>query len=274
MNLENNIFDPGKSLFDLLIFKVIVTIPVVISIVLYIIIVENLNLVFDFSYEGIKNAIEYFRIPISFLGMLIPVVGIASMIHRSNQISFQINQLVKQNIITNYVSNKNEFVKHYVNNLSVLKSTDYYLSYGVIYNNSMNGDYSVDKIIYVKYENLLNLYFDVFDKLKTDEILLSKVVTKMESEIQNFQNTIYCNSFFMKDYVVINGIRFDKNYICVDKYINNFAEKLIDMFKLISYNGDFRLKEKVMNIQMLKFETGYDHYITSSEYKRYQFENL
>lgn len=81
------------------------------AIIIALIIYWGENLKFDPSYEGLKNAVRIFSIPISILFSIPAISAILAANHRSIQTSEAIKQQQNQNLFSNYLKHKEEFEK-------------------------------------------------------------------------------------------------------------------------------------------------------------------
>jgi len=108
-----------KELYQIRGFKVACLAPIIFSalIVLYIVLTNSLEPMA--GYEGINNAVDVFRIPISILALIFPAIALVATNHRSLQskkqienAQKQISAMEKQNDFANHYKHLEEFIKY------------------------------------------------------------------------------------------------------------------------------------------------------------------
>ncbi|WP_049629330.1 hypothetical protein [Cellvibrio sp. pealriver] len=105
-------FDPDKSFFNLFIVRLFIGALAAASIAVTIIIIKNSNLEADYSYKGINQLLTVFKVPLSILATLIPILAVFAANHISEQ-SKESNRLSKeQNTFSNYYSHIEFFTKY------------------------------------------------------------------------------------------------------------------------------------------------------------------
>lgn len=105
-------FDPDKSFFNLFIVRLFIVTIAAVSIAVAIIIIKNSNLEADYSYKGINQLLTIFKVPLSILATLIPILAVFAANHISEQ-SKESNRLSKeQNTFSNYYSHIEFFTKY------------------------------------------------------------------------------------------------------------------------------------------------------------------
>lgn len=121
-NEDKNIyFDPDTSFFDLKIVRTTALSFVIIFLITCGVIIYKSNLWWEwnFTYTGFNNLLNYFKVPLGFLALIIPVGAVFAANHRSEQTKKQIalthNQIAlahNQNLFTNYYKHIEEFEKY------------------------------------------------------------------------------------------------------------------------------------------------------------------
>lgn len=106
---QSHLFDPEKSLIQLKILWWSVGIPLFISTIIFIIIVCNSNLIFQGNYGGFNHFLLIFKVPLTILALIIPIVALLAANHRSEQTKKQIILSRSQNNFTNYYNHLGEF---------------------------------------------------------------------------------------------------------------------------------------------------------------------
>ncbi|MFT5757671.1 MAG: hypothetical protein ACI9LM_002407 [Alteromonadaceae bacterium] len=76
---------PTRTLYELKTFKFAIFVPLVIGIIALIIIENSLNLKFQWDFQGIENAWDFFHVPLTILSLIIPLVALIASNHRSVQ---------------------------------------------------------------------------------------------------------------------------------------------------------------------------------------------
>ncbi|MEZ8696480.1 hypothetical protein AB6D84_05120 [Vibrio lentus] len=104
-------FNPHQSILELKIFKVLLSVQLVIALVSAILIISNSPLYFSFNYEGFNYFFNVFKFPLAVLASIIPVVALIAANHRSEQTKEQIRVTNSQNNFTNYYKHLEEFEK-------------------------------------------------------------------------------------------------------------------------------------------------------------------
>ena len=105
--------DPSIKISKVLIFKIIGYGLPITALTFSIIIGFNSELTRDFSYEGFNTGFfTVFRVPAAILAACITILGLISTIHRSAQISLQIDKTTEQNVFSNFYKHREEYIHH------------------------------------------------------------------------------------------------------------------------------------------------------------------
>ncbi|MDC5850903.1 hypothetical protein OPW32_17045 [Vibrio europaeus] len=106
-------FDPDTSFFELRIVRLtaISFILTFFMMCFLIVFMSNLWGKWDLTYSGFNNLLEYFKVPLGFLALIIPVGAVYAANHRSEQTKKQIYLTHQQNLFTNYYKHIEEFEK-------------------------------------------------------------------------------------------------------------------------------------------------------------------
>ncbi|MFD1062064.1 hypothetical protein ACFQ1Q_02300 [Winogradskyella litorisediminis] len=126
----------------------------------------------NWSPEGFKFFLSEFAFPISFLALVIPATALIATMHRSTQLSTQINLLMKQNNFANYYKHYEMFKSYYeelCNENDILNEKKCDKIYRRLFPNSKQGDYYVDKELLKTINKLSKEYLDVLEKLNNNE---------------------------------------------------------------------------------------------------------
>lgn len=104
-----------RSLYELKTFKAAIYVPLFVAVTAIIIIENSLNLKLQWDFQGIKNAWDFFHIPLTILSLVIPLVALIASNHRSVQSKEQIETAKKQNklsvqpVISGVIDKDNEY---------------------------------------------------------------------------------------------------------------------------------------------------------------------
>ena len=115
MDKNNNqtYFNPDVAFFTLPIVKLTAFffMAVFLTLCFVIIYMSKLSGNWNFTYSGFNNLLEYFKVPLGFLALTIPVGAIYAANHRSEQTKQQLALTRQQNLFTNYYKHIEEFEK-------------------------------------------------------------------------------------------------------------------------------------------------------------------
>lgn len=148
-------FDPHKSFVQLRIFKVTLLLFALIALSIGCIIISNSNIGFKWDYEGINKLVSIFKVPLSILALIIPVVALLATNHRSEQTKAQIIASQQQNNFSNYFKHIEEFGK-YVSHLNGVEVPDVRNAHKLLFPNAFNGDISIDAQLITEIETIAN----------------------------------------------------------------------------------------------------------------------
>lgn len=113
MKEKNTYFDPDTSFFELKVVKFTALSFILIFLIACIIIIQNSMLwgKWNLTHSGFNNLLEYFKVPLGFLALMIPVGAVFAANHRSEQTKKQIALTHNQNLFINYYKHIEEFEK-------------------------------------------------------------------------------------------------------------------------------------------------------------------
>lgn len=110
--------DNTKSLTKLWKFWLSIGIPVIASVISFVAIKSNNNIVRDLSVSGFNNVFELFKVPIALLSLVFPAVALIAAIHRSEQTAqqlvhtkLQIDKLAEQHALSNFYEHRKQFLE-------------------------------------------------------------------------------------------------------------------------------------------------------------------
>lgn len=165
LNPENTLTQ--QSLFWLINGALFLFAIVLIGFILY-----QKNYSLNWSPEGFRFFLSEFAFPISFLALVIPATALIATMHRSSQLSTQINLLMQQNNFANYYKHYEMFKTYYAelcNDNEILNEKKCDKIYRRLFPNSKQGDYYVDKSLLKIINKLSKEYLDVLEKLNNNE---------------------------------------------------------------------------------------------------------
>ncbi|WP_339686621.1 hypothetical protein [uncultured Nonlabens sp.] len=130
------------------------------------------NYYINWSPEGFRFFISEFAFPISILAIIIPATALIATMHRSSQLSTQINLLMQQNNFANYYKHYEMFQSYYAelcNDNDILNEKKCDKIYRRLFPNSKKGDYSVDITLLKSINKLSKEYLEILEKLNNNE---------------------------------------------------------------------------------------------------------
>lgn len=107
--MKTNLFDPHKSFLSLKVLWVTVAIHTITACLITTIIIYNSNLLPDYSYEGLNNALNIFKVPLGIMALIIPIVALLAANHRSEQTKEQMRLTSENNDFSNFYKHTAEF---------------------------------------------------------------------------------------------------------------------------------------------------------------------
>ncbi len=130
------------------------------------------NYYINWSPEGFRFFLTEFAFPISILAIIIPATALIATMHRSSQLSTQINLLMQQNNFANYYKHYEMFQSYYAelcidNDILNEKKSD--KIYRRLFPNSKRGDYSVDKVLLKSINELSKEYLEILEKINNND---------------------------------------------------------------------------------------------------------
>lgn len=163
---------PEKTLTQLSLFWLINGVLFLFALVITGIILYKGNYYIDWSPEGFRFFLSEFAFPISILAIIIPTTALIATMHRSSQLSTQINLLMQQNNFANYYKHYEMFKSYYTelcNDNDILNKKKCDKIYRRLFPNSKKGDFYVDKKLLKSINKLSKEYLDVLERLNKNE---------------------------------------------------------------------------------------------------------
>ena len=107
--------DPSVKLSSVPIFRFVAIALPIASLICSVVIILNSNLRIDLSFEGFNFWLfTVFRVPFAIIAAWVTVLGVIAAIHRSAQITLQIEKSVEQNTFSNFYKHRQEYGKHFL----------------------------------------------------------------------------------------------------------------------------------------------------------------
>ncbi|XNS85308.1 hypothetical protein V3480_004075 [Vibrio cyclitrophicus] len=206
MKDKSTYFDPDTSFFGLKIVKFTALVFGIFFLGACYVIIDNSKLwwEWDFTHVGFNNLLDYFKVPLAFLAMIIPTGAVFAANHRSEQTKKQIALTNKQNLFSNYYKHIEEFEKYTEKRLESVFDHEVFNHRRDIDSNAFDlrqyhkalfpnllhtGEIQVDEVFLDKLESL----FDISMQLKTEKVdsldkvdeFLLKILNDLTSQLTN-----------------------------------------------------------------------------------------
>lgn len=107
--MKSNIFDPHKSFLNLKVLWAVVSIHILVAFITALAIIYNSELQPNYTYIGLNNALNIFKIPLGVLALIIPIVALLAANHRSEQTREQMRLASANNNFSNFYKHTEEF---------------------------------------------------------------------------------------------------------------------------------------------------------------------
>lgn len=257
MESNTSQFNPHMSLIELEIFKKSVYGLFIAAVIVYVTIVSNSHLTFQFDFDGINRAVEIFKVPLSILALIIPLVALIASNHRSEQSREQMRLASSQNNFANHFKHLEEFEKY--NTKYFLHLTERYSSkedfthiipthyrelYKAIYPNSAMGNLSVSTSFIGKFDHFIINALNSIDKIQT-----LNAVDKND-ELNLFFG--YINEFILNAYIFLSEDALNAHLLTFfekDNKVEEFADIALNAIRAITLAVD----------QVLRFDLDYSN---------------
>lgn len=251
--------DPRKNLTEQPLFWLVNGIISLFAIILVGVILNKGSYSIDWSPDGFRFFLFEFGFPISILAMIIPATALIATIHRSSQLSSQINQLMHQNNFANYYKHYEMFRTYFLELCSenpILNEKKSDNIYRRLFPNSRQGNYYIDESFLNGMDIISKEYLEMLKKIEDGKITYfefiffsSNIISKI-SEIwggywmtpMEFGNTILKTIPGIDDkkvkFATYGNIK--AKFIKAD-YEDKIFEKTLNYFKLISKLLEFEI---------------------------------
>ncbi len=180
-------FGPLKSFISLPIVWGVIGILTLSSILVATLITVNSDFVWNFDYQSINKIFTIYKLPLTILALIIPIVALLAANHRSEQTKAQILAANEQNIFANYYKHIEEFEKfigsHILNNQ--IKITNIRNTHKALFPSANLGSYALDNNIDMLLNEsglniayLFNCFKDGHRKTQSDTIIDIENITR------------------------------------------------------------------------------------------------
>ncbi|NWD81003.1 hypothetical protein HX891_11525 [Pseudomonas reactans] len=110
--IAESLMTAHKKLGESILFKMALSIPIAMGTMLFAAtLLSNKNFSVCFTSECVNYFFQLYKIPLSILGLSVPLTAIVAALHRSEEAHQQIQETLKQNTFNNYIKHQEEFYK-------------------------------------------------------------------------------------------------------------------------------------------------------------------
>lgn len=247
--------DPEKNLTHQWPFWAINGLLFTTAIILTIIIVNKGNYHPDWSPAGFKVFLSDFGFPISIAALIIPASALIATMHRSSQLSTQINLLMDQNNFANYYKHYEEFGKYIEKALDnksdiELVKEDELRIYRSIFPKSREGVYYPSKEMFLKIDDFLVDLITEYWTLKRSGGDLWDYI-KLARDIHEKIRELTCIGFYGINFIVYNNIAINEGVgFALEKLFEKMRKDISLVIEVASYermSSDILKKWKIFN---------------------------
>jgi hypothetical protein len=164
------VLDPEKNLTNQWPFRLINGFLFLISFSISMIILYKGDYSADWSPVGFRTFLYDFGFPISIAALIIPASALIATMHRSSQLSTQINLLTQQNNFANYYKHLDEFKRYLRDTISkediCVIENNVLNVYGKFYPNTRKGSYHFNTSLGETFITLIKTHYEEFEELK------------------------------------------------------------------------------------------------------------
>lgn len=190
-------FEPRKSLIELKILWIVVGGFICFAVFVGLIVGVNSQLESDYSYEGFNHALVVFRVPLSILALIIPIVALLAANHRSEQTKEQIRVASEQNSFSNYYKHVEEFEK-YLDKIwnGKLHTSSPRRLHKALFPKARYGDFSIPASVWERYNSMVTRFVeqsaDLISSSKSDK---NRILVEMHITLREFADSLYLVSY-------------------------------------------------------------------------------
>lgn len=239
------VFDAEKSFFSLSVVRGSAAGLVGVALVSAATIYFNSEVQVDLSYHGFNKLIEIYKFPLGVLALLIPVIAVLGVNHRSEQTRVQIEITSSQNNFSNHFKHLEEFIKYYDAHLdgmvTDLSPRELHLR---LFPGSRSGNYTINEGVG---ENIRTCFYCI--KKAAMPLVNDKITV---SDINEVANNI---SSYLNDVEMVLGARLPYPFIMdlekkekaiFEKYLNGYEDRSRTKWNIVVNIARARLINSVL----------------------------
>ncbi|MGJ3255516.1 MAG: hypothetical protein ACFE0K_04260 [Alcanivorax sp.] len=183
-------FDAEKSFFSLSVVRRSAAFLIGVAIASAATIYFGSDLEINLSYHGFNKLIEVYRFPLGVLALLIPIIAVLGVNHRSEQTRVQIKITSSQNNFSNHFKHLEEFIKYYDSHLDgmVTDLSPRELHFH-LFPRSRNGDYTIHEDISESIETCFYCIKKAAMPLASEKVTISDI-NEVANNISNYLSGI------------------------------------------------------------------------------------
>ncbi len=254
----HKLFDPQKNLVDLRIVRWTTSGIVLAALGVGLIIFNYSNLNGDPTYDGFNNFLLVFRVPLSILALIIPIVALFAASHRSEQTKAQIKLANDQNNFSNYYKHLEEFEKYCSESQCKTKGRAKISSlrsfHAIAFPYARNGDHTVS-----------NQYIDFLEDTISNFFKLAKGIGKLDTDFLTIPMDMLIQDFCSKSNIVEyshtvlhkveseNGI-YSVPKLSVMKFMKNIQQICTEVDIALSFDTSYSPSELVKRVISFNFD--------------------
>jgi len=217
----------------------------------------------DWSPKGFKLFLSDFGFPISILALIIPASALIATMHRSTQLSTQINLLMNQNNFANYYKHLEEFEKYI--NAEILEREKELIEGGTLkvyrccFPETRNGIYDVNSRFVAKLERITKSIFDDLHEAASNGGKMNEILKIFNDHQQALCNLCGIGFYYFDVPSVMKAIPQNKEANVEQRIINNmrsiFIHRLTTIFIILKFGiintEDFLNSQKLLDLEFI-----------------------
>ncbi|MGR5150210.1 hypothetical protein ACQKP8_27145 [Photobacterium alginatilyticum] len=244
-------FDPLKSFVQLPILWVVVSLITIISSVVFISIIVNTDLIWSFDANGFNLFLSYFKVPLSILALIIPIVALLAANHRSEQTREQIRISNSQNSFSNHYKHIEEFEKYLASHLHVLSVVNIRKAQRGIFPNTINGDFSISDAVKNDFDNECYNLMSIINQFSVGHKGSKKdTIVEIELSLRNMERNFCLNFIGDRSGSVFehNGIKFILRNDDLQYYFESVRSRIRELAITLQFDQDFLFSDNITKL--------------------------
>lgn len=218
------VFDAEKSFFSLSVVRSSAAGLVGVALVSAATIYVNSDVQVDLSYHGFNKLIEIYKFPLGVLALLIPVIAVLGVNHRSEQTRVQIEITSSQNNFSNHFKHLEEFIKYYDAHLdgmvTGLSPRELHLR---LFPGSRIGNYSINEEIGESIKTCFYCIKKAAKPLVNEKITVSDI-NEVANNISNYLSDVEKAVGARLPYPFLMDLE-GKEKVIFEKYLNGYQDR-------------------------------------------------